>query len=131
MNRLKKNNNLSCVTSATRDDNKAIDSGADALPWQQLGWRKPHGSGLLCMRSRLNNREPSSPWRSITRSVVHLRISSGPRVRAESVLWTCGTGRDFSSCTELGNNGSFDTESVITSCLGGQKNQPLLLNFIP
>lgn len=59
-------------------------------PRQQLGWRRPCGSGLLYMRSRSNNREPSSPWRTVTRSVVHLRVSSGLELCAKSGLWIRG-----------------------------------------
>lgn len=106
------------MTSATRGDNEAIYSGADVSPWQQLGWRG-RGHGLPYTRSRLNNREPSSPWRSVTRSVVHSGISYGARVSAESAF--CGSRVDFSSSAELENNGSFEMESVLNGCLSGEK----------
>lgn len=104
------------MTSATRGDNEAIYSGADVSPWQQLGWRG-RGHGLPCTRSRLNNGEPSSPWRSVTRSVVHSGIGYGSR--------------DFSSAAELENNGSFEMESVLDGCLSGERNQLLIPKLIP
>lgn len=116
------------MTSATRGDNEAIYSGADVSPWQQLGWRG-RGHGLPCTRSRLNNREPSSPWRSVTRSVVHSGISYGARVSAESAF--CGSRVDFSSSAELENNGSFEMESVLNGCLSGEKKQLLIPKLIP
>lgn len=70
------------------------------------------------------DREPSSPWRSVTRSVVH----PGLVMARESVR---KSRMDFSSSTELQNNGSFDTESVLCGCLSGEKNQLLIPKFIP
>lgn len=107
---------------------EAIYSGADVSPWQQLGWRG-RGHGLPCTRSRLDNREPSSPWRSVTRSVVHSGIGYGSRVSAESAF--CGSRVDFSSSAELENNGSFEMESVLNGCLSGEKNQLLIPKLIP
>lgn len=111
-------------TSATSDDNEAIDSGADVLPWQRLGWRRPHGSGLLCMRRRLNNRELSSPCRSVS-------PLCGLVLARESVLKACCGRVQLAGMFPVAQNEAtmeaLMRESVNSSCLVG----PQILKFIP